>query len=204
MLIGLLGGTFDPVHFGHLRAALEIYQQLQLKEVRFIPCQQPVHKAPAVASAEQRLAMLRIAISDHSMFSIDERELHRATPSYMIETIESMRQEDPVTPFCLIIGMDALADFCTWKRWEDILKLNHLVIAFRPGNFLFPEVLKPRLCTNPQVLRESRGGKIFLQATTVLDIASTRIRSDMKEGMDCSYLLPEAVYQYIHEKHLYS
>lgn len=203
MLIGLLGGTFDPVHLGHLRAALEIYQRLPLQEVRFIPCQQPVHKAPAVATAEHRLAMLRIALSDHPMFSIDERELHRSTPSYMIETIESMRQEDPDTPFGLILGMDALADFCTWKRWENILDLTHLVVAFRPGDFLLPKELKHRLCIDPEKLRESRGGSIFLQTTTTLDISSTRIRSDMKEKVDCSYLLPEAVYQYIREEGLY-
>jgi len=207
--IGLFGGTFDPVHSGHLRAALEIHQNIPLKEVRFIPCRQPVHKAAPLASPEQRLAMLQLAIAPHSMFSIDERELKRKSPSYMVETLESIREEEPKTSLCLILGTDALVDFCSWHRWEDILKLAHLVVARRLGYPAIPstgkiaEVIQEHRCLYPEHLHHAPAGHIFFQAITTLDITSTQIRNDVMINRSPKYLIPDTVEAYITKERVY-
>src|ERR1043165_7745920 len=106
--IGIFGGTFDPIHFGHLRSALEIYQTLDLAEVRFIPCFQPVHRKLPIATPEDRLAMVRSAIAEEPMLTVDDREIQRKGPSYMIDTLEELRKLLPDHPLCLIMGIDAL------------------------------------------------------------------------------------------------
>jgi nicotinate-nucleotide adenylyltransferase len=207
--IGLFGGTFDPVHVGHLRAALEIYQNVPLKEVRFIPCRQPVHKAVPQASPEQRLSMLQLAIADQPMFTIDERELKRTTPSYMVETLESIRENEPSTPLCLILGTDALIDFCSWYRWEDILKLTHLVVARRIGYPPVPttgkiaDLIQHHRCLYPEHLHHAAAGHIFFKSITTLDITSTQIRNDVTINRSPRYLIPDAVESYILKNRLY-
>ena len=114
-MIGVFGGTFDPVHFGHLRPALEVLQALRLQEMRFIPCGLPPHRNSPLASATDRLTMLRLAIESQPGFNVDERELHREGPSYMVDTLESLQQET-TTPLCLLLGMDAFAAFHTWQH----------------------------------------------------------------------------------------
>ncbi|MFU8797571.1 MAG: nicotinate-nucleotide adenylyltransferase [Gammaproteobacteria bacterium] len=207
--IGLFGGTFDPIHSGHLRAAVEIYQNIPLQTIRFIPCKQPVHKAAPYASPEQRLAMLRLALAVHPSFSIDERELNRHTPSYMVETLESMRAEIPATPLCLILGTDALLNFCTWHRWEDILKLAHLIVVRRLGYPAIPpaskiaDVIQQRQCLYPDHLHYAPAGHIFFQAITTLDITSTQIRNDVMINRSPRYLIPDTVAAYIDNERVY-
>ncbi len=207
--IAILGGTFDPVHVGHLRIALEIQQAYDLAEVRFIPCWQPVHRDKPFATPEQRLAMLDAAIENQPMFKIDDCEIQRQGPSYTIDTIEMLRQKFPRTPLCLILGLDAWSGFATWHRYEDILRLAHLIIAMRPS-YLLPqtgkvaELLKQHQTQDVSALHTSLGGKILVHADTSIDIAATTLRDMIAKGQNPQGLLPDSIYDYIVKHHLYS
>jgi len=207
--IGILGGTFDPIHFGHLRTALELYQAHELAEVRLVPCYQPVHRKLPVASPEHRLAMVRTAIQDESALKVDDCEIQRKKPSYTIDTLEELHQKIPDTPLCLIMGIDALLGFPSWHRWEDILKLAHLLIAHRPQYHLpqtgiVADLLKQRLKHHSSALHECMAGNIILHPVTPLEISATDIRKQIASGGNPRYLLPDAVYQYIKQHGVYS
>jgi len=207
--IGILGGTFDPIHFGHLRTALELYQAHELAEVRLIPCYQPVHRKFPVASPEHRLAMVRTAIADETALKVDNCEIQRKGPSYTIDTLEILREKLPHTPLCLIMGIDALLGFPSWHRWEDILKSAHLLIAHRPQYHLpqtgiVADLLKQRLKHHSSALHECLVGNIVLHPVTPLEISATDIRKQIAAGRNPRYLLPDAVYQYIEQHGVYS
>jgi len=133
-MICILGGTFDPVHFGHLRPAVDVQQALGIACVHLLPCRVPPHRAVPLATAEQRLELLQLAVADEPVLEIDERELHRDGPSYMVDTLESLRAEQGDQPVCLALGMDALLGLERWYRWQDIPALCHLVVMHRPGS----------------------------------------------------------------------
>jgi len=207
--IGILGGTFDPIHFGHLRTALELYQAHELAEVRLVPCYQPVHRKFPVASPEHRLAMVATAIADEPALHVEDCEIKRQGPSYTIDTLEFLRLKFPHTPLCLIMGIDALLGFPSWHRWEDILKLAHLIIAHRPQYHLpltgvIADLLKQRLKQQSAALHESMAGNIVLHPVTPLEISATDIRKQIAAGRNPRYLLPDAVYQYIKQHGVYS
>lgn len=207
--IGILGGTFDPVHFGHLRMALELQQTYNLAEIRFIPCWQPVHRALPVATPEQRLAMLACAVANEPTLKVDDCEIQRKGPSYMIDTLETLREKFPHTPLCLILGVDAWAGFATWQRYETILRLSHLIIAQRPS-YPLPEtgtvatLLQQHLKQDASTLRESPGGNIMLYPVTSLEISATAIRNQIAQGQGPRYLLPDSVYDYIVKHRIYN
>lgn len=206
--IGILGGTFDPIHFGHLRTALELVQALDLVEVRLVPCYQPVHRKLPTATPEQRLAMVRAAISDEPLLKVDSSEIERKGPSYTVDTLEIFRKETPRTPLVLIIGIDALLGFTSWHRWEDILKLAHLCVVHRPHyqlptTGLVAELLKKRL-NNHAAPRETLSGTIILHPVTPLEISATDIRKQIATGKNPRYLLPDTVYEYIKKHRVYS
>lgn len=207
--IALLGGTFDPIHYGHLRLALEIQQALDLPTIQFVPCQLPVHKPQAHATAEQRIAMLELALQDQPTFSLDTREITRSSPSYMIHTLQSMRQEvGPETPIILIMGADSFQQLHTWHQWEDLLTQAHLVLASRPGYPLPTEgplipLMQQCLVTEPHLLHQQSAGAIYCQSITHLDISSTTIRSQCQQGYNPRFLLPDTVLNYINNAHLY-
>jgi nicotinate-nucleotide adenylyltransferase len=208
-MIGVLGGTFDPVHNGHCRIALEIYQQLSLDELRFVPCRQPPHRSMPQAGGEQRLAMLQLAIAGQPEFIVDERELRRDGPSYMVDTLASMRAEEPDVSLCLILGGDAFAGLMSWHHWRQILDLAHLVIAHRPGAGLILEgelleVYQRCQVRDVSALQASSAGRIFLCPVTQLDISSTRIREQQKGGGSARYLLPDDVWVYMQQQQLYT
>ncbi len=207
--IGILGGTFDPIHFGHLRTALELYQSLDLTEVRLIPCFQPVHRKLPVASPEHRLAMVKHAIESETALKVDDLEIKRKGPSYTIDTLTAFRKKLPQTPLCLIMGIDALLNFPSWHRWEDILQLAHLVVAHRPQYQLpqtgiVADLLKQRLKKNAAALHEQLAGNIYLHPVTSLDISATDIRKQIARGRSPRYLLPNNVYNYILQHGVYS
>lgn len=207
--IGILGGTFDPIHFGHLRTALELHAALNLSEVRIIPCYQPVHRKSPVASPEQRLAMVKTAIEGESALRADSCEIDRKTPSFTIDTLKELRASQPNSPLCLIMGIDALLSFSSWHKWEEILTLAHLVVAHRPQYHLpqtgiVAELLKERLKQNPRDLHTHMAGNILLHPVTPLDISSTDIRKQIASGRNPRYLLPDSVYNYIKEHGTYS
>ena len=211
-MIGILGGTFDPIHFGHLRTALDVLETLGMEQLRFIPCGNPPHRDPPRASAAQRLAMLQAAIIAESRFVADDREIRRGGPSYMVETLESLRSEvGKQQALALILGLDAFAALTGWHRWQELIGLVHLVVMTRPGwsagDILHPELQS--LVSEHQVDdREScntraAGGVIFCPVTQ-LNIASTDIRQRLQAGRDVRYLLPDSVLDLIKQQQLYS
>lgn len=207
--IGLLGGTFDPIHFGHLRSALEIHQALDLAQVRLIPCYQPVHRKLPVASPEHRLAMVQHAIADEPALTVEDCEILRKGPSFTIDTLEYLQKNCPDTPLCLIMGIDALLGFTSWHRWEDILKIAHLVIAHRPQYQLpqtgiIAELLKQRLKHEASELHASIAGNIFFHPVTPLEISATDIRKQIAMRRSPRFLLPDSVYHYIEQHGVYS
>lgn len=209
-MIGIFGGTFDPVHIGHLRPVLEVFQDLALDEVRLIPCHVPPHRAAPVASPMQRLAMLEAAIQGEPGLKVDDRELRRAGPSYTVDTLTSLRAElGDHMPLCLLLGMDAFTGLNTWHRWRDLITLAHIIVMHRPG--LLPPgqgeiaaLLAERRTDNAAPLRAHPAGHILLKEVTQLDISATRIRTLVKEGKSARYLLPDGVLEMIKKERVYS
>lgn len=207
--IGILGGTFDPIHFGHLRLALELYQAFSLQEVLFVPCYQPVHRKQPIASAEARLAMVRRGISSEAGLKVNNCEIQRKGPSYTIDTLLELRKKHPATPFALLIGIDAFLSFASWHRWEEILENAHLIVAHRP-NYHLPhtgvvaKLLRERLEEEPNLIHKKIGGSIFLHPITPLEISATDIRKQIALGKSPRYLLPDKVYEYIKQLGIYS
>lgn len=205
----ILGGTFDPVHFGHLRPALEVQQALGIERVHLLPCRVPPHRGAPVASPEQRLALLRVAVADEAALAIDERELQREGPSYMVDTLEGLRRERGEQPLCLALGMDAFAGLESWHRWQDIPDLCHLVIMQRPGSAwprqgVIAGWVEQRRVDEPQVLRSRPAGSIIAVPVTQLTVSSTQIRALLAAGRSPRYLLPDAVLDRIRQENWYA
>lgn len=207
--VGILGGTFDPVHYGHLRSALELQEALELKEIRLLPSAVPPHRPAPRASAEQRLAMLRLAIAGQSGLSVDSHELERSGPSYMVDTLTSLRAELGDTPLCLILGADAFLGLPSWHRWQELNDLAHLVVMHRPGwsvesaEAALKAQLRERRLDSASALAAKPAGGIWLQPVTQLDISATALRELIAAGRSPRYLLPEAVWDYIRAQGLY-
>jgi nicotinate-nucleotide adenylyltransferase len=205
--IGVFGGTFDPVHVGHLRLAVEAYEILNLSAVRIIPLNEPNHRDSPIVSAERRIEMLSSAI-DGKRLVADDRELRRGGVSYTIESLEELRKEFTEHPLHLLIGADAFHHLCGWHRWQDLLRFSHLVIVARPDS---DAVLDPRLqqlldsvrVTDPDILRNELYGRIYFQPIPLLPISSTDIRERIGGGRDISYLVPPSVQRLIEQHRLY-
>lgn len=197
-MIGVYGGSFDPIHFGHLRPALDCLQALGLDQVRLIPLGRAVHRPQPVAPAHLRLAMLEAAIAGQAGLVADPCELGRPGGSYSYDTLVHLRVElGAAKPICLLVGGDAFAGFLDWYRPWGILELAHLVIMRRPGADLrlVPELeglLRRCLCEGPSALRDAPGGRLLLQDVTQMDISSTRIRQLIGQGLSPRFLLPDA------------
>ena len=210
--VGIFGGTFDPVHFGHLRPALELKQQLGLASVHLIPCNIPPHRGEPHATAEQRCAMLQLAIEGEDGLVLDRRELERPGPSYMVDTLKSLRQElGEQHPLCLIIGGDAFLGLPSWYHWQQLVQLAHIVVAHRPGWGLNEATLDEPLrllmqqhrLNGPEQLSAAPAGGVLLQTVTQLDISATSIRDRIAAGESANYLLPQPVWDYIRQQRLY-
>lgn len=207
-MIGVFGGTFDPIHFGHLRTALDVLQALGLDEIRFIPLHGAVHRDQPETPAELRLEMVRRATRQQAGFVVDDREIARAGNSYTVETLASLRQEQPDRSLCLLMGVDAFNGFPDWYRPDQILRLAHLVVMQRPGeeypgNQAVETLLETRRASGPAQLRARDCGLILQQPVTQLEISASRIRSLLAQGRTPRFLLPEAVLQLIENKQLY-
>ena len=207
--IGIFGGTFDPIHYGHLRTAFELLQTLDLDEVRFVPCGDPPHRGVVFAPAALRLDMVQLATRDETRFVVDERELHRDGPSYTVDTLASFREEFPDRSLCLITGMDAFVGLPTWHRWGEILDFAHIIVAHRPGwkapdEGALGELLGRRRTRSADDLGGRLHGSVHIHAVTQLEIASTGIRSLVADGFDPRYLMPDAVREVIMESSCYT
>lgn len=210
--VGIFGGTFDPVHIGHLRTAVELREHLGLDELRLMPSARPPHREQPGVSAEHRLAMLQLAIGKGPLAAgllADDRELRREGLSYTVETLAQLRGElGGDVALCLCIGMDSLVNLHTWQRWQALSDYAHIVVAARPGWHL-PETgpvaqwLAGRCTDDPKLLSKSPSGRVLVEAMTLLPVSATQIREDLATGSSVRYLVPDAVIQYIHQHGLY-
>jgi nicotinate-nucleotide adenylyltransferase len=196
--MGIFGGTFDPIHYGHLRTAFELYQLLRLPEVRFMPAGNPPHRETTFASNALRLRMVEVAIAGQPGFTLDDRELRRSGPSYSVDTLGDLRAEYPHRPLCLVIGMDAFLGLSAWHRWRELLDLGHLVVAHRPGweaptTGTLGELLAARGTATVSDLHERTCGRIYIHAVTQLEISSTEVRALIAAGRDPRFLMPDGV-----------
>ena len=215
-LIGLLGGTFNPIHFGHLRMAQEITDALELDEVRSIPAANPPHKDAPSVSALHRAEMVQLAIADNPLFKLDTQELNRTGASYTIDTLISLRSEinaghDDKAALCLMMGSDAFVKFNTWHRWQEILDYCHIILVQRPMTSEnqpplasdLAQLLQNHYTENISDLSSQHAGFIHMQNITALSISSTAIRSAFKLKQIPHYLMPEMVIKYITANTLY-
>ncbi|MGQ9425065.1 nicotinate-nucleotide adenylyltransferase [Gilvimarinus sp. F26214L] len=207
-LIGLFGGTFDPVHFGHLRLALELKQHLGMDEMRLVPCHIPPHRQAPVADAEQRAHMVELAVADCPDLLVDRLELDNPEPSYSVHTLEALRaQLGPEPALCLAMGMDSLSSLNRWYRWERLLELAHIAVVSRPGwklpadGFLADYVAQHR--GDAGALRREPAGRLVIEELSLLPISSTAIRAQIGRGESPQFLLPDTVWAYILRNHLY-
>ena len=206
-MIGLFGGTFDPVHLGHLRPVLEVHETMSFQQVRWIPSRLPPHRGQPEVSVAHRLAMLKLALEGTS-FVIDERELERPGPSYMIDTLKSLRHDYPSQSFALILGTDAFKGLPGWHRWEQLFDYAHIIVCTRPQSDNFKNSELSKVVDQSKVndlitLRQHHHGKIFFLPVTQLDISATHIREICKSGKSPRFLLPARVSDYIDQHQLY-
>jgi nicotinate-nucleotide adenylyltransferase len=207
--IGIFGGTFDPIHYGHLRTAFEMLQALRFGELRFVPSGDPPHRGETYAPASLRLEMVRAATANEPRFVVDDCEVRRQGPSYTVDTLAAMREEQPEAPMGLILGMDAFLGLADWHRWNEILDHAHIVVAHRPG-WRAPdigaigELISEHGTHRIDDLHEQRDNLIYIHAVTQLEISSTEIRDLVGAGRDPRFLMPDVVRDIITESNCYS
>lgn len=206
--IGIFGGTFDPIHIGHLRIALELKQQLQLDEMRLLPCYLPPHRPTPGASANQRVDMLEIALQDCTDLQIDKRELQRDKPSYTYDTLHDLRAEvGEQTSLCLCMGRDSFATLDTWHNWDQLVQLAHILVVARPG-WLLPESgavadLLQSCRGDSTAIAQQAAGAIVVLEQRLLPISATDIRAQIRTGNSPQFLVPDGVWKYIRRNGLY-
>jgi nicotinate-nucleotide adenylyltransferase len=211
-LLGILGGTFNPIHYAHLRLAEELADALSLQSVYVIPASIPPHREAPRVDATHRLAMVKLACAGNERLEVDERECRRAGPSYTVDTLCELRGElGAQQPLCLLMGVDAFAALTTWSRWEQLFDLAHIAIARRPGFALEADALAPPLARELETRRTEvlsqlhmrPAGLLAICTITALDISGTAIRASIAQGGSPRYLLPDSVLDYIRQHQLY-
>ncbi|MGL5741705.1 MAG: nicotinate-nucleotide adenylyltransferase [Legionella sp.] len=207
--IAIFGGTFDPIHNGHLQTSLAIQSYFKFDAYFFLPCKIPAIKPPAFANTEQRIEMIQLAIKNHDCFKLDLREIERQTPSYMIETMESYRMEYPKASITLVIGHDAFLSLPHWHKWEQIITLSHLLVINRSEFTASPipqnvqQFLARYQAQNKNALLSTQASSIFMFDAGDYEISSTSLREEIKKGIDVKDKLPIPVYEYIRAQGLY-
>lgn len=206
---GILGGTFDPVHYGHLRAASEASERLSLENLRLLPAGIPPHRPAPFASARHRLAMLELALSGQPGLWADDREVRRSGFSYMVDTLIDIRGEEGDVPLLLMVGQDAVNALDSWHRWLDLFSLAHIVILRRPDSVpacsgALRHELQIRSVDDVLPLRQAPAGLVYSLEVTQLAISSTDIRRQVASGKSPRFLLPDSVICYIRDNHLYA
>lgn len=207
-----MGGTFDPVHFGHLRLAQEAAEILGLERVRWVPAGRPWHRSQPKAPAKHRLEMVRLAIRKNGLFELDDAEIRQTAPGYTVETLERLRAKfGDVRPLVLLLGTDAFRGLTTWERWRDLFELAHIFVAQRPGHSLTPGGMPAALASEwrrragtPDALRARPAGSVVTYGTTALDISASAIRAHFAQTRSPRYLLPSVVLDYIQAHRLYT
>jgi len=207
--VGVFGGTFNPVHYGHLRSALELVERLGLEHLRLMPCAAPPHREAPDCSAAHRAAMVELAVREEPLLRCDPRELRRKGPSYTIDSLEELSGElGDAYSLCLVMGCDAILKLDTWHRWRELLDVAHVVILTRPGwhlpdTGLVADWLTLHRTDAHENLRRRRHGSVFVEELRPLPISATEIRELLHSGRSARYLLPEQVLNYIETHALY-
>jgi nicotinate-nucleotide adenylyltransferase len=211
--LGLFGGTFDPVHFGHLRLATELAEAFRLERVIFLPAGLPYHRGrDAHATNDQRLTMLKLATQRDARFDVDDRELKREGPTYTYDTLAEIRKERGAEqPVVFLSGSDSFEKVDTWHRWTELFDLAHFAVAIRAddpqwqskGPGAFPKEAWPRITLDPRELVSAPAGKIMTFFMTPIAISSTAIRTMAREGASIRYLTPDPVVEFIRSHNLY-
>ena len=210
--IGVYGGTFDPIHYGHLRPNLELCEFFDMQEVRFIPAFIPPHREAPASSAQLRREMVALAIASEVRFILDERELQRGGPSYMVDTLKSLRADFPDNPLCLLLGMDAFLGINHWYHWQELLDYAHIIVSQRPDSgFEQPQHWPQEIADfyqhnkgDKEQVQNHLQGVISLQPVTQLAISATDIRNRLKNHQSVRYLMPDNVINLIEYHHLYT
>jgi nicotinate-nucleotide adenylyltransferase len=206
--VGILGGTFDPIHKGHIKLAQEACSQLDLKQVRLVPLNIPAHRAAPSASANDRKTMIEQAITDDERLVIDCRELEKPEVSYTINTLKSLREELPDTSLCLIVGQDAFTQIDSWHQWESLLDFAHIVVASRPGkhetiNTTLEKWINQHVTNDITMLQKKTAGYIYFMEIPLLPVSSSEIRSFIRQGQLKEDWLDNTTINYIKKNHLY-
>ncbi|MDX1914759.1 MAG: nicotinate-nucleotide adenylyltransferase [Methylophilus sp.] len=209
-LMGILGGTFNPIHHGHLRMAQEVAEQLHFDQVKFIPSANPPHKPTPEVSAVQRAEMIKLAIADNPLFSLDTRELERNDVSYTVDTLKSLYAEHSDTALCLILGSDAFLKFDTWHHWQEIIQYCHIILVQRPQgtskqglNKTLEAFMRDHYTEDTRKLAQLRAGLMTMQSITALEISSSQIRHLIRQQQSALYLSPQPVINYLMQNKLY-
>ena len=197
-LVGVLGGTFDPVHIGHLRTVLDLQSELPIEDILLIPNYQPPHRSQPVLVADQRLQLLQLAVADLPGLVADDREIRRQGNSYMVDTLTDLNQQFPERHLCLIIGMDAYNSFCSWHQWETILETAHLIVMQRAGiDRLENHQLDQHHVSDAKALQKTTAGCVLIQPVSQLDISSTKIRELAAKSENIQFLVPDVIRQQV-------
>lgn len=204
--MGVFGGTFDPVHQGHLRTVASVQQQLDLAHVLFVPAARPRLRSAPIASATHRLEMLKRALASEPSFEVNDLELGRDRPSTTVLTLEALYHDYQETPICFILGIDAFLGFPQWHRWTELLGLAHFVVMSRPGTIL--PVERPTWwvraeTTDLSMVHRRRAGSVVMVEVPPMDVAASNIRERLRVGDDISHSVPKSVIDYITEHQLY-
>ena len=205
----IYGGTFDPVHHGHLRLAVELREHLKVPEIALVPCHIPPHRESPGASSDRRLELLRLAIMEEPGLVVDGRELNRQGTSYTADTLRQIREEiGSDEPLAMVVGTDSFAGFDRWREWERILELAHIIVVVRPGYDISPgsapaELMAARAADAVSDLHDSSSGRILALEPPLMDISATGIRERIGDGRSPRYLMPDSVWRRICEFGLY-
>ena len=213
-LVGIFGGTFDPIHYGHLRVAEEIVETVGLQKMYFVPAGMPRLRHSPVASPQHRVEIVRLAIQKNPDFVLDEREIYRDGVSYSIDTVREFKQEfGEEVRLCFILGADAFIKLPEWNNWKELFNLCHFIVSTRPGYTLtlikellskeLREECSQRWVSNTESLKKDTSGLIFIASTTMLDISATSIRAHIAAGRSVRHLVPSVTVNYISENKLY-
>lgn len=207
-MIALLGGSFDPVHLGHLEVANDVRRRLGAEDFRMLPAGRPPHRECTYASPAHRLEMLRLALREYPALAIDRREIDRPGPSWMVDTLAGLRHEHPDSSLCLVIGQDAANQLDSWREWRRLCALAHLVIMTRADqatqySVKLAQELEPRLVNDPSELSRRAAGLVWPVQVRAIDISSTSVRERIAAGLPLDGWLPPAVQAYIAQHGLY-
>ncbi|HEY5604531.1 MAG TPA: nicotinate-nucleotide adenylyltransferase [Gammaproteobacteria bacterium] len=212
-MIGIFGGTFNPVHWGHVRTALELKKALAMDVMLMVPCGIPPHREEPDIDPALRLAMLNAAVAGYRELQVDERELQRAGPSYTADTLRSLRAEQGTIPLALCVGVDAFTNLDTWHQWENLIELAHIVVAHRPGwpvesleqkvSRQLQKMLHQHRVTNRALLHQQSAGYVLMQKVTDIDLSSSDIRQCRAQGKSIAAMVPPGVLRIIESNKLY-